>query len=596
MGNSGSSPSPPPPPPEAPKPAADGGNCARYSLSGDTFAKATTMNDIYQVLKDTQPTKIQKISGLTFSSDTKLNLVPSLPFRMKLDGKDFTVDRMTIYHPSPVRINNRQHDAVLSLNDPSLTGADGKYPEVIVLIPLEGVSIGGGKSTAFFSRIVSYIPGIVQPNAAGEYNDINVPSGSGFVMTDILNTPDSGTDNLDEIQNGYYTWNGTMTDSDIAPYMKSMNRWANTINMGWRQKTKPPRYIIMEDAAKINSMDLQTIRMLPVTPVEKAIHGISDKVMHVKNKGRSKAALAECPNANKSWWSRQERFTVGGKCDPLANMDQTANAITTETITNVLIGMVSFIAVFVGVYYALKWGTTPASDLFKNIGEKIGKAFGGKAGAAAITRGIASRALIPAKTEPTITRGTASRALVPAKADLTAANAEADAEAEQRLEERKAEAEAKEAADKQKADELALKADAERKKLEARARDEVEIQRENETRRRRNVSDTRNKTRRNITSSEEKQGKATGDQIERKTKFEREQKAKLDRIDAMMQKAEELKARATDTKKEIVADETKKYAKSITQNELDAARRTSADARKKFMKTQGGRRRTTYKH
>jgi hypothetical protein len=91
------------------------------------------------------------------SYDRKMFLEPSMPFKIAYNGKTHTIDKMVLYHPCPVRIENVQYDAVLQLGETRLT-SDGK-DDLVVLIPLAGsnrVSEGG----ALFQKLAPFITGL----------------------------------------------------------------------------------------------------------------------------------------------------------------------------------------------------------------------------------------------------------------------------------------------------------------------------------------------------------------------------------------------------------------------------------------------------
>lgn len=375
MGGQQSRPSPPPPPPPPPPPeptTRESGAqfCERIMFTDEDARRVNSIEDLEKNSDKLQSIQIQRVSIRSYSSSTKLNLVPSIPFKFRFNGQDIDVRRMTLYHPCPVRIENRQYDAVLSLNDPVDTSASH-----IVLIPLEGVSVGGGPSANFFGKIASYIPGILKPNSDGVYESIDVPTGANWDLTNIIQTQPEGTVNT--VKSGYFVWTGEPTfERFLKGRVPAPLTLPDTLVYGWRRSGgRTPTYIMMQYPSKIGSFDLQTIRMLPVTPAPEAIHPIPSTYYYKPGPP---------PKDSPAWFSfskkcsKKEKFTVSEEdiCDPFAAIERTSK-MSTDDMINIVIGVLSAMAVFIGVYFALKYATGPLGEFFKKIGEKLGRAMGG---------------------------------------------------------------------------------------------------------------------------------------------------------------------------------------------------------------------------
>lgn len=108
----------------------------------------------------TSTVTLTRLTNKPYSSLSKVFIKPSLPFKLSFNDpnpdapkgtmRDYTIDTMAVYYPSPIRIENVQHDAVLSLGDPSV-GSD-----LVVLIPL-AVSNTANVGTSFLDRITPFI-------------------------------------------------------------------------------------------------------------------------------------------------------------------------------------------------------------------------------------------------------------------------------------------------------------------------------------------------------------------------------------------------------------------------------------------------------
>ena len=327
-------------------------------------------------------------TGASYSRDTKLEITPSIPFKIMVNGDPIEVKNLRLYHPSPIRIENVQHDAVLSLNDPS-----DPDTRVVVLIPIVG-SVMAGESGKFLSRIVSFIPGMLSVNkTTGLFPRIDATTGADWKLTKILPTePTPCGETL--VTGGFFAWHGMPDDMTMTETINPL-AW-NEVNAGetlmrmfgnfesWKQsvfnkyptiKTYTPTgklapvYIMMEKPILVNSFDLQTIRKLPVTPPAEAIHKIPMRFVYKPGPPTGCSA----PKTGASMYSK-EKFDVEepDKCDPFA-YKPSKSAITTETIINVLLGFFAAAAVVIGVYFGLKWATGPTGELFRKVGEKVGK-------------------------------------------------------------------------------------------------------------------------------------------------------------------------------------------------------------------------------
>lgn len=365
MGSQPSKPAPAPPPPPPPPPAPiderkqDGKYCRRVRLSEENAKNVRSIDDVRE--NELDEIQIQRMDIRSYSSNTKLFIIPSMPFEMSFNDSKFYVYRMTLYHPCPVRIENVQYDAVLSLNDPSDTNVSH-----IVLIPLKGVSVGAGESGKFISKLTSYIPAIVQPNANGEYVATDVPTGADWSIGKILKVGGNSSGEI-EVKNGFFQWVGKPVLNQYTKGVDTQFPFQYT-NVGWRQETNAPgpTYILMQEPSLISAYDLSTIRMLPVTEPEQAVHPIP--AVFTFKSGPPNPALC----------NRKKETFVSSSCDPLTALSQAqTQTLDSETIVKIVLGILSGIAVFIGVYFALQYATGPVGNFFKNLGEKIGKAASG---------------------------------------------------------------------------------------------------------------------------------------------------------------------------------------------------------------------------
>lgn len=357
--------------------------CNRIKFDDEFAKKVNKVEDVEKSADQLKVFQIQKLATKSYSSDTKLTLIPSIPFKVTISDnymqpRVVDVTSMSLYHPCPVRVENRQFDGVLSLNDPAIGN-----PEFVILLPLEGASVGGGPSADFFGKVIGYIPSILKPNPEGKYDAVDVPTGAGWELTKVMKTGLQNNENV--VKSSFFKWKGT------PGYVRTQLRADDSvIHYGWTPDTAnpTPTYIIMKDSTSIGSLDLQTLRMLPVTPSSEAIHPIPEYFTY-------KPGIPEPPTASKpgnaatwnSWLNykkkncSKEKFTVGETkvpCDPFSpeNME-TVSKMDSDTIIKIVLSVIASISVFIGVYFALKYATTPVGDFFKKLGEKLARAMNG---------------------------------------------------------------------------------------------------------------------------------------------------------------------------------------------------------------------------
>lgn len=296
----------------------------------------------------------------SFSSKTKVTVLPIIPLRYSFNGQEVIVKKMTLYHPCPLRVNNIQYDAVLSLNDPMDSDTT-----TVMLIPIKGESIAD-KRSRFFSNLVPSIASLLTPDPnTKKYESMDVPTGASWNLTTLL--PTMGTPEGSVCTEPFYAWSAGTTNYEKY-YSESQRRYK------WKPIGASISYIMMENPVPMNSMDLQTLRRMPVTPPEEAIHPVSDKILYKAKecpKPKRKEPEPE-PGQTKESFENEE-------CDPFASFADRADerAITTETIFKTVLGILSALAVFIGVYFALKFAVSSKGDILKTIGDKIGKAIGG---------------------------------------------------------------------------------------------------------------------------------------------------------------------------------------------------------------------------
>jgi len=296
------------------------------------------------------PVSIRKLTTEGgYSSITKLFIKPSIPFKVTFNGETYTISLMTLFHPSPIRLENVQHDAILTLGDPAPGNrAKGNgATDAVILIPLVG-SLNPGPSGDFLSKVTRYLSAVLQPDpASGQYNTVDIPTGNDWDLSKMFpGTPSEGATVVDA---GYYIWNASPGMAKATTPEVTVNPWP-TADIH-RYKYVPTertnlRYIMLQKPVGVNVFDMQTIRMLPATPADQALDAyIPSSLSYVTPKS------CETPPAGR------ESMTNGGDntCDPFANVSAATNGSDrTELLIKVIIGTLTTFGVLLAVYFALK--------------------------------------------------------------------------------------------------------------------------------------------------------------------------------------------------------------------------------------------------
>lgn len=295
--------------------------CEQVYFDEETAAKVTDVASFNANESKLTSVRIREVTGAgNFSSDTKAKFTLSLPVKFRYTAgmesvpgpssatrmiqlfgrwipiqvpgppverpitKEFQVKTLTLYHPCPVRIENVQYDAVLSLNDPGDTDT-----EVVVLVPLQG-SNRGGDSEDFFNKFVSQVTRVASPDpVTGLYSSADIATGNAWNVKNIFTlmpkkNPD-GTlardpkestngpyvyNNPAPIANAYFSWMAAGTYKRVKQVEN-----ASLIQYGWVPDGRSVRYFMLANPVSIGNSDLTILRRnLPQTPAEKAIHSI----------------------------------------------------------------------------------------------------------------------------------------------------------------------------------------------------------------------------------------------------------------------------------------------------------------------------------
>ena len=323
------------------------GFCKRVELSREDAAGITSADQVTDKLKTV---RIQKMSSGGFSAETKVRITPSIPFQLRLAAggrtNDITVSTMTLYHPSPLRLEGEQADAMLSLNDPSFDN-----PAFVVLVPLVARNVSA-PSVGFLEKIMSNSVAVSQPDpSTGEYLKKDIATGADWTLDKLFTVQKNCTTKTFDVLDGFYQWKG-------MPTLERVRRdVGGTVRYSWVPSGTPsPSYIMLDKPVACNPVDLATLtQRMPVTAPEDAIHA----VLYNSNP-LNRGIVYKEPQSPRNAPVGRESFTdLQGldetSCDPWTvwASNPPDNRFTTAQITGVIVNVLVFLAMAVGAFLAL---------------------------------------------------------------------------------------------------------------------------------------------------------------------------------------------------------------------------------------------------
>lgn len=320
--------------------------CEQILFSAEDEAKVTDLATFDANVSKLKNIRIRQVTGGgSFSSGTKAKFKLSLPIkaryvvalqntptvssRMRNFGgmwswgqvqtqattpvtEEISISMLTMYHPSPLRIENVQHDAVLSMNDPSDPTA-----KTIILIPLKS-SNTTDESVRFFAKLGLYLPALMSPDSvSGLYPETNIATGNDWNIKQVFwldKTPTA--DNVSKVTDAFYTWTGAASFKRVE-----LTRSPTEIRYGWVPDGAQIRYFMLQTPVSISPNDLSFLtRSLPPTPAEEAIHTIPDPATATNPKILYKKATGDAVGAGCTGVAMRERMTNQGQGDMLASL------------------------------------------------------------------------------------------------------------------------------------------------------------------------------------------------------------------------------------------------------------------------------------
>lgn len=412
--------------------------CEQVLFSDEDAAKVTDIASFDANASKLKNIRIRQVTGGgSFSSGTKAKFRLSLPIKAKYVSQiiktnppvvqpkfwpfrwetvadatetvtpvfeEISISMLTMYHPSPLRIENVQHDAVLSLNDPSDPTA-----KTVILIPLKASNVGD-ESVDFFNKIAKHLTTITIPDSVtGLYPETDIPTGNDWNIKQVFWLDKPGSDNISKVTDAFYTWMGagSYTRAELS---RTQSGNTTEIRYGWKPDGVQVRYFMLQTPVSISSTDLSFLtRSLPPTPAEEAIHKIPDpatsgnpKVLYKKATGPG--ASASCGVVTERMTNQSQGdilaslFTGGGvedmlvddkgeplfdkdSCDPFKlnakNAIESPSAFTPTKIAAMFFNVMILIAIALGAWLGLYFVTNKNYDYkFRDFASDAGKVVG----------------------------------------------------------------------------------------------------------------------------------------------------------------------------------------------------------------------------
>jgi hypothetical protein len=266
---------------------------------------------------------------------------------MSFNGTQFTVNQMAIYRPCPIRVDNIQADAVLSLNDYSDPTATH-----VVLIPISS-GLTYGSAGDFIGRIVQNLNAFTVDENTGAYQPITVPVGNDWSLTRVLPVGRGPENN--EVAVSYFQW--STTELERYPRINT----PSLLRYGWRPKQGGITTIMIYEPVRVSYLTSSYIATLPYAPSGESAPAPNSA--YVFRQG----ACLDC----------SEKPSV----DPAqleAMKEDAKNAFLNPTsVIAALVATITALAAFIATYYALDWAASGGGTFIVNATTGFSKWFVG---------------------------------------------------------------------------------------------------------------------------------------------------------------------------------------------------------------------------
>ena len=262
-----------------------------------------------------------------------------------------SIGLLSVFHPFPLRMDSNgtgsliQYDACLQIGE--FTTRNRQGDKLVIFIPLKASS-NPGEDAKFISAFGNKIPSILgaQPDKALGYPDFPAATGSDWSIARVLKTDRT-----------FYTW----TNQDGT------------------------QVIVMSEPIFIAEPDLTNIQRLPITPPEDVIHEIGT----VRYKSGSPidshgnpipcsaltSSLPSIPVFQPPTTTADGKIVSGGCGGTTEIVKQ--SSFNGELLLQIVLGVIGTIAIVIGVWFGLKLASGPVGDMFRKLGDSLGKQLAG---------------------------------------------------------------------------------------------------------------------------------------------------------------------------------------------------------------------------
>jgi hypothetical protein len=411
-------------------PLANSESCGDLRIPDEEIVKIKTYAELKTAVEKARIVRIRPQSE-GFSTDTKAFFKPSLPFQFSFNGSPITVSTITVYHPCPLRVQDQQADAVISLNDPSASSTQ------IILIPIIAGDTNA-PSAKFFNKLMNNIGSVaIQDPLTGQFQSSDIQTGNKWGLSQLFDTTKIENTKEVSVKNGFFAWDAMPA---LEKYQSSSS--SQKIVYSWRPKSNAPRplYVMLEKPLPVGSSDLRALTSsVPVTPWEDAIHPIGLQVVYKQgpppNCGvPTRESMTDFSDLSKSLSDFKGDVTELSdqvdSCDPfLSNALSNKNSsYSTDKLLGILFNVFFVLAGIVGAYIAIaavtRFYDVEYAEFTKTIGKVIAvglkKLFGASAAAATALKNISELRKNPAAAAATALKNISELRKNPAAASAAA--------------------------------------------------------------------------------------------------------------------------------------------------------------------------------
>lgn len=294
------------------------------------------------------------------SSATAVFVRPSIPFKFRFNGVEETVKQLVVYSPSPLRVESVQHDAVIQI------GWGLGDNKTVIFVPLV-TGNAGGPGGAFVQAFASSIPSLLglPPVEGGEPASLNISTGKDWSLSNLISLKDP-----------FFTW----VNSEFEQYVKYDSLIERRI--GWRPKDGV-RYVFMQNPVQVAANDMAMFSRLPVSDPLTVIPRLPKVYYKPGPPKNCITRVADIPAPK-----------IVDITSPTATLSSNApqGGISIDTILMIVFGIIGGLALFIGIYFGVKFAMGPKGLVLSQIGESLGKSL-----AAAYAKAKARAAALPSR-------------------------------------------------------------------------------------------------------------------------------------------------------------------------------------------------------